>query len=258
MNTTRQTELEGRLASLRGTWQPEDFSARLLVTEDRVAIASDVHIPYHDEALLAKLLTEAANEGVQAIVWLGDLLDLPTFSSWGRTDYSTSFSRELGIARGVIEMAAEVVPVQYWSLGNHEARWMRKLDHQVYMEQLAMAAGLTTLLEDGRLIVSDNPTLDAFDGAWMLTHPAVYGRQPLAMPSKLATRYQQHVMSAHAHHWGQGVDETNTWTVVETGGLFKPEYHQYIQHRVTNHRAWTQGFWLLLNGVPVGYRGGRP
>jgi hypothetical protein len=184
-----------------------------------------------------------------------------TFSSWGRTDQTTQYKREIGIARTVIEMAAGVVPVQYWSRGNHEARLFRKTEGQLDMEQLAGSIGLGWLLDSGALIVSDNPTLDAVTDTfgkptWMLTHPAQYGSSPLAVPGKLAGRYEQHILSAHAHHWGMGVDPTGKYTVIETGGLFQPNYHEYVQYNVTTHRAWTQGFWLLTDGHPTGFRGG--
>lgn len=247
------------LRSARGEWQPVDYSARLLIPDRRIAVASDVHIPYHNEKLLAYFLDHCRDEGMQSIVWLGDLLDLPTFSSWGRTDYSTLYQRELGITRRVIEMAAERVDAQYWSRGNHEERILRRLDRQIGMREIALMAGLGGLLEAGTLLVSDNPTLDAAWHAgkptWMLTHPAKYGRSPLAFPGQLALRYQQNVMSAHAHHWGMGTDPTGRYLVVETGGFFDSRYHEYVNHRVTGHRAWASGYWFLTDAHPQGFLG---
>jgi UDP-2,3-diacylglucosamine pyrophosphatase LpxH len=257
----RRKQFEQALVAARGEWHARDYSARLLLTDTRIAIASDVHIPYHDEKLVARFLDECASHKIDAIVWLGDLLDMHTFSSWGRTDQTTQYKREIKMARTLIEMAAGVVPVQYWSRGNHEQRLFRKTDGQLDMEQLAGSIGLTWMLESGQLIVSDNPTLDAdpdpFFGKprWMLTHPAVYGSQPLVVPGKLAGRYEQNILSAHAHHWGMGVDPTGKYTVIETGGLFEPKYHEYVQYNVTTHRAWTKGFWFLIDGHPTGFRG---
>lgn len=241
-----------RLSELRGGWVPEDYSTRLLLTDTRICIASDVHIPYHDEALVAQMLDHCKKSNIQAIVWLGDLLDVPTFSSWGRSDYTTDFTRELRIARGLVEMASGIVQVQYWSRGNHEQRWMRKLENQVYMDQLARMAGLEGLIDDGRLIMSDNPSLDALGGGWLLTHPSVYGKVPLDVPGKLAQKYRKNVMSGHAHHWGMAAVEG--FVVVETGGLFDPTLHEYIQHNITTHRNWQQGYWFLVDGIATGYR----
>lgn len=242
----------GRLQALRGGWEPQDYSDRLLVPDRRIAVVSDVHIPYHDEELLAQLLHRCSEHHIEAVVWLGDLMDVPTFSRYGLTDQSTSFIRELEIARGVIEVMSEVVPVQYWSKGNHEQRWMKKLENQVYMDQLGRMAGLSTLIDTGTLLLSDNPTLDAFDGTWMLTHPAQYGSVPLSVPAALARKFRQNIMSGHAHHYGQAV--ADGFVVVETGGLFDPRLHAYIQHGVTTHKQWCQGYWFLIDGVATGYQ----
>lgn len=252
---------EKRLAESRGGWEPEDYSIRLGIPDQRIAIASDVHIPYHDEKLLARFLHRCQEFEIESIVWLGDLLDHPTFSSWGRTDYTTLYARERDMARTVLEMASEVVPIQYWSRGNHEERLFRKTENHLGMEELARLVGVQRMVEDAHLILSDNPSLDAGYNErtgkweWMLTHPAKYGKQPLVFPGQLAMRYQQSVLSAHAHHWGMSTDPTGRYTVIETGGLFQPRYHEYVNYRVTGHRQWVQGWWFLINGRPLGFRG---
>src|SRR5690242_6569654 len=71
-----------QLVALRGDWAPEDFSTRLEIPEERILIIGDAHVPYHDENLLADPLCRADMLKLDAIVWLGDLLDNPTFSSW--------------------------------------------------------------------------------------------------------------------------------------------------------------------------------
>lgn len=243
----------GEIRRLRGDWTPKNYASRLTVPESRLCIVSDVHIPYHDEEFLAYMLHTCELHSVEAIVWLGDFFDMPLYSSWGVTDLTTKLEREVSIGRGIIELASNVVSRQYWSSGNHEERFFRTAKYQIGMAGLASLCRLSPLLESGTLVVSDNPTLEADEGRWLLVHPAQYSAKPLIIPSALATRFQKNVMSAHTHHWGQGVDETGRYKVVETGGMFKPELHQYIQHKVTSHRAWVQGFWLMLDGVVGGF-----
>lgn len=249
--TTERIDRYAReLRALQPDWLPENFSERVRVQEDRVLVLGDAHIPYHDVDLLAEALDFAREARVEAIVWLGDLMDMPTFSSWGTDDLTTLYRRELELTRGVIELASEVVSRQYWSSGNHEMRLMRRNGYQFGMEELALMAGLQDLLSTGQLITSDNPTLDySSDGHdWMLTHPASYGGQPLVVPGRVADRYQVNVISAHAHHWAQGRSPSGRYTVIESGGLFKAEYIKYVQHRITDHRAWTQGYVALNHG----------
>ena len=251
---SRQRMYKQRMEAARGDWKPEDYSKRLLVLEKKIMVLADVHLPRHDEDLLADAFTRAEEERVEAIVFLGDLMDMPMFSAWGRDDMSDNFERELDICEAIIRCAVQAAGVVYWSRGNHEVRLLRKMEQQISMSHLARLVGVTDLINSSQLVVSDNPNLDAFGGSWMLTHPAVYGRQPLVAPGKLATRYQQNIISAHAHHWAQGLDETSKFQVIESGGLFKPEYFQYIQYNLTGHRAWAQGYWIIDNGVPTGYR----
>jgi UDP-2,3-diacylglucosamine pyrophosphatase LpxH len=249
------------LEALRGDWAPQDYSVRLSLFEESVAIASDVHIPYHDERLLARFLETTAQYGCQAIVWLGDLMDMPTHSSWGTDDLTTLFTREMDLTAGVIRLAAQFVNVQYWSSGNHEDRFIRRLGKQVGMLALARMLGLQDLIESGQLVVSDNPTLELFQYPesggvtnWLLTHPTTYSATPLVVPGTVADRERKHVVAGHAHHWAMGTSPGG-FTAIESGGLFEPKLMKYIQHGMTKHRKWCKGFVILDHGEPHLVRG---
>lgn len=254
---SQSTPILTALQQARGDWTPTDYSLKIALKERIICIASDAHIPYHDERLIAFMFEECIRRKVQAIVWLGDLLDMPHFSSYDEVDKTVRFQRDLQIVRVVLETADQLPGIQrqVWSMGNHEARYMRTLHWQVNLTHLAFQAGLTALIEADRLTVSDNPSLTYLDGTWLLTHPKSYGPTPLVVPGKLADRFNVNVVSAHAHHYGMGVSPMGSYTVVETGGLFNPKLHEYIQHQVTTHRAWQQGFWIIENGQVSGYRG---
>ena len=136
-------------------------------------VLADAHLPRHDEDFLADAFTRAEEERVEAIVFLGDLMDMPMFSAWGRDDMSDNFERELDICEAIIRCAVEAAGVVYWSRGNHEVRLLRKMEQQISMSHLARLVGVTDLINSSQLVLSDNPNLDAFGGSWMLTHPAV-------------------------------------------------------------------------------------
>lgn len=249
-------DYRGTLLDLDDGWKPENFDQPLKIDGGDILVAADVHVPYHDRDLLADFFERADIQQVDAIVFLGDLLDMPTFSSWGRDDWTTHFKRELKMVRGIINLAARIAPKVYWSVGNHEERWMRKLDWQTDMELLAEQAGLTDLIEDKVLIVSDNPTILYEPGNWMLTHPGEYGSSPLVVPGKMADLEGKNVIGAHAHHWGQGISPSGKWQVAETGCIVKPELVRYLTRRKTTHRKWTQGYLGLSYGELSLYRGG--
>lgn len=247
-----------RLENARGGYQPKDYSVHPRIAEQRILIASDVHIPYHDIYTVAKLFAVAETYKVEAIVWLGDVLDNPAFSTYDKEDLDTRFDDELEQVEQLLTIGSEYVGRQYWSRGNHEVRWPRMLKFQAGMRRLAMMAGGQKLMEQGRLVVSDDPTWEytGDDGSeWMLTHPKQYGRVPLVVPGRIADRYQKNIISAHAHHWAQGRSESGKYQVIESGGLFEPRYHQYIQWQITDHRAWLKGFVLLDHGVATPFPG---
>ncbi len=238
-----------RIANATGAWEAEDLSVRVNVPEARIIIASDVHIPYYDKHLLQRLFYTAQAMRIEAIVWLGDLMDMPTFSPWGTDDTSTTFERELRVTEAVLRTAADLGIRQYWSLGNHEERLLRKLCHEVSMERLADMARVSDLVESGNLVVSENPSLTHGED-WILTHPAQYGSSPLAVPGYLADVEQKNLVAGHSHHWGLGKSPSGKFTVVESGGIFEPTFMRYLAHRPSKHRAQCKGFVVLDHGVP--------
>lgn len=247
-----EAQIAERLEALRAGWTPQEFERKVWVPEERVLILADAHIPYHDEWLLAEAFKRAQEEGVEAVVWLGDLMDMPTQSKFGADDLTTYLQRELDITEGVIREAGKIVRRQYWSRGNHEQRLFKQVGKQAGMRELARMAGLDDLLRSGDLIVSDDPTLRY--QTWMFTHPAKYGTTPLVVPGKIADQHRMNVVSAHAHHWGQGMSPSGRFQVVEAGGAFRPERIAYYNYNTTPLRPWVQGYVILDRGQVRLYR----
>ena len=245
-----------RLAEVDGGWQPEDVSQRICVLEPRIAIASDVHLPYTDRPLLDRFFDLVKDLHVGAVVWLGDLMDGTTYAKWDPDDQSASFERELRETEVVIRSAAELGVQQYWSYGNHEGRVITRMGKQIGMENLAHLCRVGDLVASGKLIVSDNPTLLYHPlsvltrDSWLLTHPAQYGSSPLSVPGYLADLEQKNVIAGHAHHWGMGKSPSGRFTVVESGGLFEPRFMKYVVQRPSKHRAMCKGFVILDYGTP--------
>ena len=238
-----------RIDAAMGGWEPEDLSIRTVVEEERIIVASDVQIPYFDRDLMRRMFHIAKALRIEAIVWLGDLMDMPIFSSFGVDDPTTRFERESRITEAVLREAAELGVRQYWSYGNHEARLLKKFVGELSMERLAYTIGVSDMIRSGKLVTSDNPTLTTGYN-WQLTHPAQYGSSPLVTPGYIADLEQQHVVAGHAHHWAMGKSPSGKFMVIEAGGLFEPRNMRYIQHRPSKHRAQCKGFVILEHGFP--------
>lgn len=259
MELVKKGQVSGAIAlAMRnemGDWEPQVYTDHLIIQSDHVLIAADTHIPKHDEKLVGEMIEQAVEEGITDIIWAGDLMDMEEWSSYGIDDHSSSFQRNLRITGALIRAVAELGFHQYWTLGNHEQRISRNTKNQIVMENLAMMAGLGDLMENGMLLVSDNPSVYLPTGNWLVTHPASYGSYPTVLASKLATRNQANVIAAHEHHWGMTTDETGRYIAISSGGLYDPVKHKYLNHQVTPHRAWQRGFVTVHKGKAQLYRG---
>jgi predicted phosphodiesterase len=248
---TAATELQTKLLEMRGGWKPQDHSRTLCIPDEKMIVASDWHIPYHDLEMVTYLILMAQLKGIKTLVIPGDLLDLPTVSPWGQSDYTTTQINELTTLREMMKLLFTHFDHIYWSRGNHEQRWMRVMKNQIFLEQLALAAGLGEFIDDGRLIVVDHTLLKAFESTWTFAHPTQHSRNVLDVPRQLAQKYSTHIMSGHTHFYGSSV--YNGKHIVELGCMTDPKYHAYVQHNTAGFPEWVRGFWILDDGVPTGF-----
>jgi predicted phosphodiesterase len=240
-----------KLKEARGGRFPIDHSIHPQVPDRVIAVASDWHVPYHDDQLIARMLERCADEKIKTLVVPGDSFDMPYFSSFDQTDLDAKMEEDFKTYRGIIDVMFEVFDHIYILPGNHDDRFFRQLKWQTGMDGLLRHVGLQDYIEEGRLRVYNDPTIMAMGDTWMITHPYAYGRQPLIIPGLIADLYGVNVMSAHSHHWGMGRSPSGRFIVVETGGLFRPEYHEYKQKRINPLRPWIRGYWILKDGVPI-------
>lgn len=234
-------------------WEPRDWSQMPVIEEDHLLIAADLHFPKHDEKMVTEMLDQAYREEVERIVWAGDFFDMEEWSKYGIDDQTSNHRRNMVRGGKIMRMAAEAGFKQTYSQGNHETRVFRNTP--LSMQDLGSMMGLSDLMDSGMIDVTDSTRVWARVGNWFIVHPAQYGSFPGVVASKLATRFQANVIVAHEHHWQMTTDETGQFIAINTGGLFDPRLHKYIQNNVTAHRAWQRGFVILHSGKAQLYRG---
>lgn len=240
-----------KLREARGGKMPVDHSIHPQLTDRLFCVASDLHVPYHDDEMIARMLERCADDKVPTLVLAGDNFDMPYFSPFGQTDLDAKLEEDMATYRGFIETAFEVFQSIIILPGNHDDRYAKQLKYQSGMVGLIRHAGLGDRIEDGTLKVYNDPTIMAENDTWLITHPSAYGRQPLVVPGLIADLYQVNVMSGHSHHWGMGRSPSGKYIVVETGGLFNPALHEYKQKKISPLRPWIRGYWVLDHGVPI-------
>jgi predicted phosphodiesterase len=91
----------------------------------RIAVISDVHLPYHDRNALVTALREIKYIGVDAIYINGDLLDAYQLSRHEKNKLNRSFKYEVDMGRLFFEELRSQFPEVdiYYKIGNHDVRF---------------------------------------------------------------------------------------------------------------------------------------
>lgn len=91
----------------------------------RIAVLSDIHLPYHDRNALVTALREIKAVGVDAIYLNGDLLDAYQLSRHEKNKLNRSFKYEVDMGRLFFEELRIQFPEVdiYYKIGNHDVRF---------------------------------------------------------------------------------------------------------------------------------------
>lgn len=106
----------------------EDWTP-IRLTENKILILSDIHIPYHNKQALVVALEDGKKSGIDAILLLGDFMDCYAESFWETDPRKRDMQYELDVYFQVIESIRKEyknIPI-YYLIGNHEERHERYL-----------------------------------------------------------------------------------------------------------------------------------
>jgi predicted phosphodiesterase len=95
------------------------------ITEGRVLILSDIHIPYHSIDAITLALDYAKKEKPDAILLNGDTIDFFQLSRFCKEPGKRSFGMELESFKQFFQVLHKIFPnaKKYFKLGNHEERY---------------------------------------------------------------------------------------------------------------------------------------
>lgn len=97
----------------------------------RVAIFSDLHIPYHSIEAITVALDFLKKEKPDALLLNGDALDFHTLSRFEKDPRKKSFKQELDTFKAVMEVFQKVLKCKvYYKLGNHCERYEKYLQQK--------------------------------------------------------------------------------------------------------------------------------
>jgi predicted phosphodiesterase len=91
----------------------------------KVAVISDIHLPYHDRYALVTALREIKDIGVDAIYINGDLMDAYQLSRHEKNKLNRSFKYEVDMTRLFFEELRKQFTEEdiYFKIGNHDVRF---------------------------------------------------------------------------------------------------------------------------------------
>lgn len=105
------------------------------LTHKKTLVLSDIHIPYHDKEALMIALRKGKEEGIDAILLNGDIIDFYQLSKFAKDHRKPSIRVELDIFRFFIDQLKQRFPEAeiYYKLGNHEVRLERWIQNNAQM-----------------------------------------------------------------------------------------------------------------------------
>lgn len=107
------------------------FEPYMLRGHKRVALFSDIHIPYHSIEALTAAIEYTKNEKPDALVLNGDALDFHGLSRFQKDPRKKNFAQELDVWRQMFEVFDRELGCKiYYKIGNHEARY----EHYLWMK----------------------------------------------------------------------------------------------------------------------------
>jgi predicted phosphodiesterase len=113
-------------ASDETSYKPFVFSGH-----KRVAIFSDVHIPYHSIEAVTVALDFCKKEKPDALLLNGDALDFHTLSRFEKDPRKKDFKGELDTFKAMIEVFKKQLKCKiYFKIGNHEERYEKYLQQK--------------------------------------------------------------------------------------------------------------------------------
>lgn len=218
----------------------------LCITGDALILA-DPHVPFHDADLCNRAIELAARWNVQQCVIAGDLVDLTALSPFEPDVPVLPVEEELAAAEEFAGALANVFERVYWIKGNHDVRLYKRL----------LKASVAGDRADRLIQLAENVTstqyhwciVESAGRIWQIEHPLSYSQMPGAVGNDLAARFLRNIVVAHSHAVGLRRDRSGRYTIIDSGGVFRPAKLAYINLVHRRNPAVNQGFVIIRNGV---------
>lgn len=215
----------------------------------RYLILSDIHVPFHNQILVDKVIHLAKLEHFDGLILNGDFLDLYSIASFNDNSVKNlqgvTLGREYEQGRDVLDKFDDLdIEEKVFMFGNHEERFDRfiaKGDNAKLIGALGRPEHELELEERGYKVITDYK-----DGVYTLGNnlEVIHGIYTNQYPSKKhLTEFKTSIIFGHTHRMDCYFDGSfGAWNI---GGLYDKhsEGFKYVSRAV--RRKWVNGFAIV-------------
>jgi len=206
----------------------------LIKGHKRVAIFSDIHVPYHNIASLTAAIEFSKKEKVDALLLNGDTIDCFRLSRYTKDPRKRNFAQELDTFKALFDVFEKQLKCKiYFKSGNHEARYeaflFEKAKELVGVDEFefeniikARARGIDMIADKRYMLMNNLAGIHGHEYIGGITAP-VNPARGLFLKSKVSC------FQGHNHQTSEHTEPTLTGKMVTTWSLgclaeLHPEY----------------------------------
>jgi predicted phosphodiesterase len=223
------------------------FEPYVITGHNRVAVLSDIHVPYHSISALTAAIEFCKKDKVDALLLNGDTLDAFQLSRFCRDPKKRHFAEELKVMKELIEVFQRELKCKiYFKYGNHSERYEHflwtKAKELVGIEEFELD-NLIKARVNGIEIIKDKRIIKLNGLNVIHGHEYTQGIfNPVNVARGLFLRGKTSAMQSHSHQTSEHTESdmngkiTTTWS---TGCLceLNPEYMPL--------NKWNHGFAIV-------------
>lgn len=224
----------------------------------RIAILSDIHIPYHDKIALKIAMEYCMKEKPDGILLNGDLLDCYQLSRYLKDPTKKNFKKELDTMIEILELIQRKISKAkiYYKLGNHDIRYenflIEKAPQLVDLEEFRFESIIKKRIENVE-IIGDNVAMKMNDLYGYHGHE-LRGSGGKNVAQSLYSKVGVSAFQGHNHRSDSHLVKTADGGYIKTYGIgclckMKPDYATVNQ--------WCHGFAIVeldSNGKEFDFR----
>lgn len=180
------------------------YEPYILKGHKKLAIFSDIHLPYHSVQALSAALSHCKKEKVDALLLNGDTLDCHQLSRFERDPRKKNFAQELEVFKQMVEAFKKTLKCKiYIKLGNHSERYehflMTKAHELVGVEEFEISNIIKSRVSDVE-VIKDKRIIHA--NKLSIIHGHEFGQgffSPVNVARGLSLRAKTSAIQGHNH-----------------------------------------------------------